>query len=86
LRSNHDIKISNAKAQKFPWKLVIQSQKKLKASVSLAIVLANRILVGYLTKEFAIVIASFKFVIDQLSGLRCVSNLDIFSEAPANLW
>ncbi len=85
LRSNHDTKISDAEAQKFPWKPVVQSQEKLGASVSSAIVSANRILVGHLTKEFAVVTASFESVIDQLSGLRRVSNLDISSEAPANL-
>ncbi|MAD86318.1 MAG: hypothetical protein CL912_25450 [Deltaproteobacteria bacterium] len=85
LRSNHDTKISDAKAQKFPWKPMVQSQEKLGASISSAIVSTNRILVGYLTKEFAVITASFESVIDQLSRLRRVSNLDISSEAPANL-
>jgi len=70
LRSNHDTKISDAKAQKFPWKPMVQSQEKLGASISSAIVSTNRILVGYLTKEFAVITASFESVIDQLSRLR----------------
>ena len=64
---------------------MVQSQEKLGASISSAIVSTNRILVGYLTKEFAVITASFESVIDQLSRLRRVSNLDISSEAPANL-